>query len=339
MIARRVCEDWQSIILPILVRINHHCYVSITGLHLRIGHAGHAWGAKLAEDPRHTLEDSCRYVYGEDEVYRRNKEELGQRTKAGPCRDPAIPAVGVADGNPIIDDLGLDIDVDDAISALGVMTTPVDDRVATGEETLGIMRGGVFVVTKEEIDTSEDIFPFQNPSELFDLVDLIEDAEDHDGYSDRLALLIFREQRIANARRALGLTKPKHARGDQADQAAAEYHRTIDVVEALQLFSSEGDGVIGKVLQRLHVKRYHCEPQRLQSLLRAAGALPKACNLVPQVVQSCQVCRPWRRPGQCNNFIHSLAFSLNEEVQFDFIFYHSGLEFGLGGSHGIPILH
>ena len=31
--------------------------------------------------------------------------------------------------------------------------------------------------------------------------------------------------------------------------------------------------------------------------------------------------------------------SFNEEVQFDLLFYHSRLEPGLGGAHGIPIIH
>ena len=61
-------------------------------------------GAKPAEHPDHTFEEGCRYAHGEKEVYRRKSKELGQRAKAGPSRDPAIPAVGVADGNPVIDD-------------------------------------------------------------------------------------------------------------------------------------------------------------------------------------------------------------------------------------------
>ena len=140
-------------------------------------------------------------------------------------------------------------------------------------------------------------------------------------------------------RRELGLLKPKAERGDQADQAAAENHRTIDVSKVLQLLRSEDESVIRKVQLRLHVKWYHAETERLQSLLRAAGVLPKACNLVPQVIQSCQVCRPWRKPGQNNKLPYSLALSFNEGVQFDLIFYHSRLEPGLGGAHGIPVLH
>ena len=86
-------------------------------------------------------------------------------------------------------------------------------------------------------------------------------------------------------------------------------------------------------------KWYHAETERLQTILRAAGAPPKACNLVPQVVQACQVCRPWRRPGQSNKLTFSLALQFNEEVQFDLLFYHSQLQPLLNCEKGIPIVH
>ena len=153
-----------------------------------------------------------------------------------------------------------------------------------------------------------------------------------------MSQLSVREQRIAKARRVLGL-KAQHDRGDQADQTAAEDHRTTDVAKVMQLLHSNEDSVLRKALQRLHIKWYHCETERLQSLLRAAGAPSKACNLVPQVVQACQVCRDWKRPSNSNKLTFSLAHQFNEEVQFDLMFYRSLLQPSLGGERGIPICH
>ena len=79
-------------------------------------------------------------------------------------------------------------------------------------------------------------------------------------------------------------TNKHEDRGDQADHAAAEGHRTIDVTDVLQLLRSDDESVSCKVLQRVHVKCYHCEIERLQSLLRVAGTSSKAVNLVLQVV-------------------------------------------------------
>ena len=150
-----------------------------------------------------------------------------------------------------------------------------------------------------------------------DLVDL----EDDEGSIDTLSPVTVREQRVARARQFLGLNKPKQDRGDQVDQAAAEDHRTTDVSKVLQLLRGSDDSVIRKALQRLHVKWYHRETERLQSIVRAVGVPAKACNLGPQVVQACQVCRPWKRPGQSNKLTYSLALAFDEEVQFDFVFY------------------
>lgn len=75
---------------------------------------------------------------------------------------------------------------------------------------------------------------------------------------------------------------------------------------------------------------YHCETERPQSLLRAAGAPSRACSFVPQVAQACQVCRPWKRPGQPNTLTLPLALPPNDEVQFHLMFYRSALERGVG---------
>ena len=88
-----------------------------------------------AEDPRHTLVAGCRMAGGL-EVARRAEKQLGQVAGAGPCRDPATQASGVADGHPIIDDFDLDADVEDggAFSVLGAC--PGD--VLTKEERNGL---------------------------------------------------------------------------------------------------------------------------------------------------------------------------------------------------------
>lgn len=80
-------------------------------------------------------------------------------------------------------------------------------------------------------------------------------------------------------------TNPSTQGGDQADQTAAEDHRATDASTVLQLFRHADESVVRRASKSLYVKLYHCEVEFLQSLLRAAGAPPLACNLVPQVVQ------------------------------------------------------
>ena len=81
-------------------------------------------------DPIHARDEGCRYGVGGQEVYRRIKKQFGVKAKAGPIRDPAIPAAGDVDINPVSDDVDLDADncairVPGAISAPdGVISTP-----------------------------------------------------------------------------------------------------------------------------------------------------------------------------------------------------------------------
>ena len=134
----------------------------------------------------------------------------------------------------------------------------------------------------------------------------------------RLSPITVREQRVGRAHNISGLSKEQRSRGDQSDRAAAEDQRTTGVPTVLQLLRNCDDSAIRKALQRLHVKWYHREIGRLQSIFRAAVVPPRACKLVPQVVQGCQVCRPWRKPSLSNKFIYLLALSFHDEAQFDF---------------------
>ena len=78
----------------------------------------------------------------------------------------------------------------------------------------------------------------------------------------------------------------------------------------MQLLHSQGEGVIRKASQRLHVKWYHGGTERIQSLLRVVGIFANVCNLVPHVVQACQACRLWRRLGQSNTFTFGFSVSV-----------------------------
>ena len=57
------------------------------------------------------------------------KKQFGERAKARPCRDFAIPAAGEVDLGPVTDD-NLDVDIDVA----------TEDRAVTEEEAGGVLR-------------------------------------------------------------------------------------------------------------------------------------------------------------------------------------------------------
>ena len=125
--------------------------------------------------------------------------------------------------------------------------------------------------------------PYVDTEHLPDFIGLDDEVDTNDGWDGNLSPVTVREQRVARARKLFGFTMPKQDLGDQVDQAVAAHHRTMDVPKVRQLPRNEDDSVIRKALQLLHVKLYHCQTERLQSIFRAAGVPPKACNVGLQV--------------------------------------------------------
>ena len=141
------------------------------------------------DDLDHALAVGCRYADGGKEVARSVKKQQGQTAGVGPARGPAIPAAGVADRDPITDDIEFDADVGGAISAPG--GGGLSPPQASGElsRRRNKRRG----------------HPHPIPPNLQDLVDLTEDEEeDNDGFTDRFSPVIAREQRAARAREIFG---------------------------------------------------------------------------------------------------------------------------------------
>ena len=98
---------------------------------------------------------------------------------------------------------------------------------------------------------------------------------------------------------------------------------THQVLRALHRLN---DSIAKKALQRLHIRWWHASIEQLTNVLKAAGAPPRAVNMIPAVVGACQVCRTWKRPSNRSILTSSLSTQFNEDVQFDLFFYESLLE-------------
>ena len=106
----------------------------------------------------------------------------------------------------------------------------------------------------------------------------------------------------------------------------------IGISKLLQLLHHPEDSVIRKVLHRLYVKRYHFETERLQSISRVVGTPPRVCNLCLQIVQLCQVCRPWKCLSQRNKLIGSFDLSFQgrgNSVRFVILQFSARIKLGM----------
>ena len=116
---------------------------------------------------------------------------------------------------------------------------------------------------------------------------------------------------------------PEPAQAEAADAAAApegEGWSRFDVGRALQELRSHRPGVVRRALRRLHLRWLHAPVARMESLLQAAGIPREVITLARQIVDTCQVCRAWAKPGPRTVTTSSLPTRFNQVIQCDLLF-------------------
>ena len=282
------------------------------------------------------MDENCRH--GREYLWRQRRKD-GTPAKSGPHRDPAVQPSGEA-LTDLQSGLGLgEFDKDVTVAGDAESVQPfADPDTALEDQPLSVGLPGVPSETQHEAHSEanpkeEGKCDSETPPEF-----KIHDDDAEHGFEDNQSLITIRERRVAVAREVLGL-KPKKELKDQSDQAdagAAEDWRTMDVAKVLRSLHNPDESVARKALQRLHLRWWHCTAEQLTQTLRAAGAPPKALSLISSVVNACQVCRTWKRPGNKNVLSVSPSERFNEDAQFDLLFYESLLEPSKGRQH---ILH
>ena len=82
-----------------------------------------------------------------------------------------------------------------------------------------------------------------------------------------------------------------------------------------------------RLVRKLHLRWWHCSCHRMQALLKAAG-LPKAvCDLIPEITDTCRVCRHWARPSPDAKPTNRMVIGFNVEIEGDLMFVrHKGVQ-------------
>ena len=74
---------------------------------------------------------------------------------------------------------------------------------------------------------------------------------------------------------------------------------SYDLRRSMRLLHSEDEAVVKRTLRRLHIRFWHAAAAKLVEILRLAGAPRSALALVQWIVDTCKICRAWRRPLPC----------------------------------------
>jgi len=109
--------------------------------------------------------------------------------------------------------------------------------------------------------------------------------------------------------------EPQHDADIQPEWAS------FDMGTALRALKSSNERVVLRALRRLHVRWYHCSTAKMRSLLLAAGVSADTVKLIAAVVDTCRICRSWKRPSASPATSVSLATRFNERIELDLMFY------------------
>ena len=71
----------------------------------------------------------------------------------------------------------------------------------------------------------------------------------------------------------------------------------FDIGRVVRLFRTNQPGAIRLSLRKLHVRWWHASVSVMTKFLDRVGVPQRVLDLIPEIVQTCQVCRTWAKPG------------------------------------------
>ena len=107
--------------------------------------------------------------------------------------------------------------------------------------------------------------------------------------------------------------------GAAGDNLGPDWTR-FDLGHALQELRSVRESIVRRALRKLHIRFYHPSSQRMRALLAAAGVDASVLDLVPQITDTCVICRSWNKPGPRSVASSRLPNVFNQEIQIDLLF-------------------
>ena len=114
--------------------------------------------------------------------------------------------------------------------------------------------------------------------------------------------------------------------GGRTEEEPAEEDKVPEVVEwssldlgtTLRELRSENQSLVTRALRKLHLRWWHASATRMDQILRQAGL-----SILPQiksVVDTCRICRAWKRPSAKSTAHLTQALGFNERAQLDLLF-------------------
>jgi hypothetical protein len=103
----------------------------------------------------------------------------------------------------------------------------------------------------------------------------------------------------------------------------------FDIGRVVRLFRTNRLSAIRLSLRKLHVRWWHASHHTMQRFLERVGVADNVIKLIPEIVQTCRVCRQWAKPGPANVCSTEFADTFNAQVECDLLFVNKKIVFHL----------
>ena len=137
-----------------------------------------------------------------------------------------------------------------------------------------------------------------------------------------------------------GEAAPRQGRGPDQQQRVRRTYRDVganperpddwtnfDIGRVVRLFRTDKIGAIRLSLRKLHVRWWHASHHTMRRMLERCGVADHVLQMIPEVCQTCTVCREWAKPGPSNASNVEIADTFNTQVECDLIFIHKYIIF------------
>ena len=120
-------------------------------------------------------------------------------------------------------------------------------------------------------------------------------------------------------------------RGMTLSQVRVPERRTIgtdfDVQRSLRALRVGTEAQKRLTLRKLHLRWWHCQAAAMVRILSRAGVPDETLKLIPEITQTCRICRNWTRPLPHNVASATLPDKFNERVEADIMSVYDKIVF------------
>ena len=95
---------------------------------------------------------------------------------------------------------------------------------------------------------------------------------------------------------------------------------SFDIGKVVRLFRTNRESAIRLSLRKLHVRWWHASKHTMHKFLERVGVSDKVLRLIPEICDTCRVCREWTKPGPSSVCSTEFADTFNQQVECDLLF-------------------